>query len=84
MEHASARDLIAQIESMEPSDDKYAAKVLVLGEYVNHHITEEQDEMFAKAGKAGLDMDALGVEIVARKAELKAEMGLQDEEETTS
>ena len=84
VEHASAKDLIAQIESMEPSDDKYAAKVIVLGEYIDHHITEEHEEMFPKAKKAGLDMDVLGAEILARKAELKAEMGLQDEEEATA
>jgi hemerythrin superfamily protein len=81
VEHASAKDLIAQIESMSADDDKYAAKVLVLGEYVNHHIKEEQDEMFPKAKKAKLDMGALGEQIFARKQELKSEMGMLDAED---
>ena len=81
VEHATAKDLIAQIESESPSDDKYAAKVIVLGEYINHHVEEEQNEMFPKAKRAKLDMTALGQQIAARKQELKAEMGLEDDEE---
>jgi hemerythrin-like domain-containing protein len=80
VEHASAKDLISQIESMEASDDKYAAKVIVLGEYINHHVKEEHDEMFPKARKAKVDLKSLGARILSRKQELKAEMGIADEE----
>lgn len=73
IEHSVAKDLIAQIESMEPSDDKYAARVTVLGEYVNHHIEEEQNEMFPKAKEAEIDLEALGERILARKEELKSD-----------
>ena len=55
---------------MSAQDDKYAAKVCVLGEYVSHHIKEEQNEMFPKARKAKLDTAALGAIILARKQEL--------------
>ena len=81
VEHASAKDLIAQIESMTAADDKYAAKVIVLGEYIDHHVKEEQDEMFPQAKKSKIDMDALGAEILSRKKELKAEMGLDEEDD---
>jgi hemerythrin superfamily protein len=80
VEHASAKELISQIESMDASDDKYAAKVIVLGEYINHHVKEEQDEMFPKARKAKVDLKSLGVRILSRKQELKAEMGIDDED----
>lgn len=73
VEHASAKDLIAQIESMCASDDKYAAKVKVLGEYINHHIQEEHDELFPKAQKTKIDLKKLGAQLIARKAVLKAE-----------
>ena len=82
IEHATAKDLIAQIEEMDASEDKYAARVIVLGEYIDHHVKEEQEEMFPKAMKAKLDMEALGEAIMARKEELKAELGTEEEEET--
>ena len=84
VEHASAKDLIEQIEGMSPSDDKYAAKVIVLGEYINHHVEEEHDEMFPKAKKAKLDLKGLGEQMAARKQELQAEMGLNPEGEDPS
>ncbi len=48
VEHASAKDLIAQIKDMEPDDDLYDAKVTVLGEFIDHHVKEEEGEMFPK------------------------------------
>ena len=79
VEHASARDLIAQLEGMAPGDDQYAAKVVVLGEYVNHHVEEEEGEMFVKARKSDVDTARLGVELAARKDELKSELGIEDD-----
>ena len=48
IEHASAKELIAQIEAGDPDDDHYDAKVKVLGEYITHHVVEEHTEMFPK------------------------------------
>jgi hemerythrin HHE cation binding domain-containing protein len=74
VEHATAKDLIAQIESMAPSDPMYDAKVTVLGEYIDHHVKEEQDEMFPKvkkhAKKTNLDLAELGQRMKIRKQEL--------------
>ncbi len=71
VEHASAKDLIAQIHSMDPHDDLYDAKVKVLGEYIDHHVKEEEQEMFPQAKKAGIDLVALGQQIQARKDEIE-------------
>lgn len=70
VEHASAKDLIAQIEAGQPDDPLYDAKVKVLGEYIEHHVKEEEGEMFPKIRKSDLDLDALGEELTERKAEL--------------
>ena len=73
VEHDGAKVLIAQIINGEPSDEFYDAKVKVLSEEIQHHVEEEEKRMeglFAQARKAGLDMDALGVELAARKQEL--------------
>lgn len=69
VEHATAKDLIEQIEGMSPGDELYDAKVTVLGEYIDHHVEEEQNEIFPKAKKA-VDTHALGEQLEARKAEL--------------
>ena len=79
VEHASAKDLIAQLGAMAPGEELYDAKVTVLGEYVNHHITEEQDEMFPKVKKGKLDTASLGAELLERKQELQAELGVGEE-----
>lgn len=79
VEHATAKDLVDQIESMQANEDMFDAKVTVLGEYINHHIKEEQEQMFPKIKKSSLDLEALGEELVQRKQELMAEMGLDEE-----
>lgn len=75
VEHATAKDLIAQIESMSPGDDLYDAKVKVLNEYIEHHVKEEEEELFPKVKKTELDLAELGSELSARKEALLAELG---------
>src|SRR6185437_15598069 len=70
VEHASVKDLVSQIESADPTDDMFAAKVKVLGEYVTHHVKEEEGELFPKLEKTDLDLEAMGTELAERKAEL--------------
>jgi hemerythrin superfamily protein len=76
VEHASAKDLIAQIQSMEPDDDYYDAKVKVLGEYIDHHVQEEEGEMFPKCRKAEMDLAELAVQLAERKSALMEDAGL--------
>ena len=72
VEHASAKDLIAQIQSMSPDDELYDAKVTVLGEYIDHHVQEEEGEMFPKCRRAKMDLAGLAEALAERKAELMA------------
>jgi len=72
VEHASAKDLIAQIQAGDENDPKWCAKVQVLGEYIDHHVKEERGEIFPKARAAKrLDLVAMKPQLEARKEELK-------------
>jgi len=73
VEHGGVKDLIAQLEGVEPDGEMYDARVKVLSEYVKHHVKEEQAEMFAKAKGTSLDMVELGARMAARKATLMAQ-----------
>lgn len=75
VEHASAKQLIAEIQSMKAGDRLFDAKVMVLGEYVNHHVEEEETEMFPESRDSDLDLKALGIHLAERKAELMAQAG---------
>jgi hemerythrin-like domain-containing protein len=77
VEHASAKDLIAQIEQMDPAEALYDAKITVLGEYVKHHVQEEEKEMFPLCKKADLPLDELGAELLERKQALMQELGIE-------
>jgi hemerythrin-like domain-containing protein len=70
VEHQSAKALIRQLEAMSPGDELYDAKVKVLGEYVKHHVKEEQNEMFPQARAAELDLAELGDRMRQRKEQL--------------
>jgi hemerythrin superfamily protein len=73
VEHASAKELIAQIKGMDASDEMFDAKVTVLGEYIDHHVKEERSEMFIQARKTKLDLVKLGEQLQRRKQALMAE-----------
>jgi len=72
VEHDSAKALIRQLERMKPSDPKFAATFTVLGEYVNHHVKEEESEMFPKARRARINLKGLGAKLMGRKIRLAA------------
>jgi hypothetical protein len=75
VEHNSAKQLIAEIEAMKPSEHLYDAKVKVLSEYIKHHVKEEQDEMFPQLRSSGIDLRKLGEQLMQRKVELLEQMG---------
>lgn len=72
VEHTSAKALIAEIQQMEPSDPLFDAKVVVLGEYVEHHVKEERKEMFPDARESRVDLVGMRETLQARKDELMA------------
>ncbi len=94
VEHAGAKSLIAQLRNMDTDDELYDAKVTVLGQQIDHHVKEEEGEMFPQARRANVDMVALGAKMLKRKQALMAELGIaqgdsaqdgdEDEDEVTT
>ena len=74
VEHASAKELIAQIEQSRPGEEMFDAKVTVLGEYIKHHVKEEHTELFPKLKKTKIDLKSLGQQLADRKEALMAEL----------
>lgn len=74
VEHASLKSLIGQLEDADVADPMVCAKVKVLGEYVKHHVQEEENEIFKQARKAkskGFDLEEIGERLVERKEQLE-------------
>jgi hemerythrin superfamily protein len=84
IEHASAKELIAQLEELDPGDDHYDARVTVLSEYIEHHVKEEEGQMFVQARKADMNTAELGKRIAERKEELRTELGIEDDDQVAS
>ncbi|MFC0104403.1 hemerythrin domain-containing protein [Sphingopyxis terrae] len=75
VEHDGAKVLINDIVAAGADDEFFEAKVTVLSEEIKHHVKEEekqQGNMFQQARAAGVDLEALGEQILARKRELQA------------
>lgn len=68
--HAGDRDLIAMLDELEPGDADYDPVVALLGAYVVLQMNDEQQELFPKVRRAGLDTAALGLQMVQRQKSL--------------
>lgn len=69
VEHQVAKDLIAKIQG-DPASDMLEAQFTVLAEYVNHHVEEEENEMFKLVMDKDVDLKELAEKMTARKEEL--------------
>ena len=67
VEHAGVKELIAQLQTMSPDESHYDAKVIVLSEYVKHHVKEEEDSIFPMIKKSKIDRQKVGKAITLFK-----------------
>ncbi|HXJ54767.1 MAG TPA: hemerythrin domain-containing protein [Burkholderiales bacterium] len=82
VEHETAKMLIEQLENMGPDDPNFRATFSVLGEYVLHHVKEEEGEMFPEVKKTDLDLEELGGRMRARMEDLMGDMEEEEKEES--
>ena len=76
-EHHVVDTLLQELSALSFDDETWGAKAKVMIENVEHHIEEEEGEMFeqARAVFDGSELDELGERMAARKAEALAERG---------
>lgn len=82
VEHQSLKMLIEQLKTLDADDEKYAASFTVLGEYVKHHVREEESEIFELLPRAKVDWEKLQQEMMRRRQEMMASMGLEEAAES--
>jgi hemerythrin superfamily protein len=80
VEHLSAKVLIADIDSLIAADEKYDATVAVLGEYIRHHVKEEETSMFPQLRQTDLDFEVIGSQLAARRLELLMQVQIKEED----
>ena len=80
VEHGSAKELIAKIEAMSSDDEHFKATVTVLGEYIKHHVKEEEGELFPQLKKTDLDLKEIRSRLAERKFALMDQLGIEDQE----
>lgn len=81
VEHMTAKVLIEQLKGMSAEDEKFAATFKVLGEYIDHHVKEEENEMFKQMTRTGVDWDSVLIQMQEQRMALLEEKGLPPEGE---
>ncbi|MDX6695178.1 MAG: hypothetical protein QOF02_2781 [Blastocatellia bacterium] len=73
-EHAVVKQLLSELEALPKNDETWGAKLTVLKENVEHHVKEEEGEMFKDARKvlSADQIEELGNQLQAAKEQKKA------------
>jgi hemerythrin superfamily protein len=77
-EHHVVDLLMSELESLDVSDETWGAKAIVMKENVEHHIEEEEGEMFRQARQVfdRQELDDLGARMLERKRSAGKELGI--------
>ena len=77
-EHSSMTEIIGQLKELCPVDAVYDSKVLLLRDYVYHHVKKEEDKIFPKMQRAHIDLLGLGDQLIQRRQELIVQADLDE------
>jgi hypothetical protein len=77
-EHHVVDVLMGELEALDVSDETWGAKALVMKENIEHHIEEEEGEMFRQARQVfdAEELEDLGARMEARKTSAGQELGI--------
>jgi hypothetical protein len=73
IEHRTMNELISELVHASPRNGLRASRIEALAMYVAHHFREEEEKLFPRARSLGIDLMALGRQIVKRRAEIELE-----------
>ncbi|GJH12823.1 hemerythrin domain-containing protein [Caballeronia sp. EK] len=74
VEHYLVKVLIDKFTTLKAGEPGFDATFRVMSEMVQHHIEEEESDLFPKLRKSGADLNALGKKLIRRKEELDAKI----------
>ncbi|MBS1990885.1 MAG: hemerythrin domain-containing protein [Cyanobacteria bacterium SZAS LIN-3] len=72
-EHRVVKFLMAEISQLDADSDELKSKITVLCELIEHHVKEEEKEMFEMLRESGNDLESIAEEVTKMKAQLKKE-----------
>lgn len=75
-EHAGVKELVALIRGMASGDSELDGTVQKLRQSVEHHVMEEEQEMFPAMRGSDADLQELRIQLQERKEELEHDFGL--------
>jgi hemerythrin superfamily protein len=77
-EHHVVDLLMGELEDLDVADEKWGAKAIVMKENIEHHIEEEEGEMFTKARQVfdRRELEELGARMANRKESAQRELGV--------
>ncbi len=73
-EHADAKELMGQLRAMSPSDAQYDETVELLQQAVEHHVQQEENDLFPRMRSTGIDLGDLGEQMALRKEDVLVEL----------
>lgn len=79
VEHDGAKKLIVELGELKPDDPMFDAKLTVLSEQIDHHVEEEEKDMFPKVLASKMDIDALGRELFEAEQDMRRRLGVPEQ-----
>jgi len=77
-EHHVVDLLMGELESLDVDDEAWGPKAIVMKENIEHHIEEEEGDMFKKARQVfdESELEDLGAEMAARRKSAQSELNI--------
>lgn len=76
-EHAEVKQMVSEIEQRQAQGQDCTEQLMALRQAVQHHVQEEESELFPMVRDSEIDLFALGADLATRRSELMQQMTAQ-------